>query len=109
MARPTTTGLFSAGAAACGVAATFRLREWKRGAAVRLLGVQASSLEAQQGQMSLLEEEKTGRWKKALTAADRLRDKFGESAVSLGTAVKGSYRERAHENPAGLPGRRKRK
>jgi DNA polymerase-4 len=80
-------------------------KNWKRGAAVRLLGVQASSLEAQQGQMSLLEEEQTGRWKKALTAADRLRDKFGESAVSLGTAVKGSYREKAHENPAGLPGK----
>ena len=88
--------------------ALFR-KNWKRGAAVRLLGVQASSLEAQQGQMSLLEEEQTGRWKKALTAADRLRDKFGESAVSLGTAVKGSYREKAHENPAGLPGRRKRR
>jgi DNA polymerase-4 len=87
--------------------ALFR-KNWKRGAAVRLLGVQASSLEAQQGQMSLLEEEQTGRWKKALTAADRLRDKFGESAVSLGTAVKGSYREKAHENPAGLPGKRKR-
>ena len=88
--------------------ALFR-KNWKRGAAVRLLGVQASSLEAQQGQMSLLEEEQTGRWKKALTAADRLRDKFGESAVSLGTAMKGSYREKAHENPAGLPGRRKSK
>ena len=55
--------------------------------------------------MNLLESDKTDRWRKALEAADRLRDKFGESAVSLGTAVKGSWRERTHENPAGLPGK----
>jgi DNA polymerase-4 len=80
---------------------------WKRGAKVRLLGVQAASLERQAGQMSLLEEEKSARWRKALSTVDRLRDKFGESAVGLGTAMKGSYRERAHENPAGLPGKGK--
>ena len=56
--------------------------------------------------MSLLDEDRTERWTKALGAADRLRDKFGESAVSLGTAMRGSYRERAHENPAGLPGKK---
>ncbi len=83
-------------------------RNWKPGAPVRLLGVHAGSLEASEGQMSLLESEKTGRWRKALEAADRLRDKFGESAVSLGGAVRGAYRERVHENPAGLPGKRKR-
>jgi hypothetical protein len=33
-------------------------------------------------------------------------DRFGESAVSLGSAVKGTYLERTHENPAGLPGKR---
>jgi DNA polymerase-4 len=82
-------------------------QNWKRGAEVRLLGVAASSLERQQGQMSLLEEEKSDRWRKALSTVDRLRDKFGESAVSLGTAMKGSYREKAHENPAGLPGKGK--
>jgi DNA polymerase-4 len=82
-------------------------QNWKRGALVRLLGVAASSLERQQGQMSLLEEEKSDRWRKALSTVDRLRDKFGETAVGLGTAMKGSYRERAHENPAGLPGKGK--
>ena len=81
-------------------------KNWKPGAAVRLLGVHAGSLEASEGQMNLLESEKSDRWRKALDAADRLRDKFGESAVSLGTAVKGAYRERTHENPAGLPGKR---
>jgi DNA polymerase IV len=80
-------------------------RNWKAGAKVRLLGVHAGSLERSEGQMSLLEEEKSGRWRKALEAADRLRDRFGESAVSLGSAVKGSWRERTHENPAGLPGK----
>jgi DNA polymerase IV len=78
---------------------------WKRGAAVRLLGVHAASFERNEGQLSLLESEKSGRWQKALEAADRLRDKFGESAVSLGSAVKGAYRERTHENPASLPGK----
>jgi len=83
-------------------------KNWKPGAQVRLLGVHAGSLESKEGQLSLLESEKTGRWHKALEAADRLRDKFGESAVSLGGAVRGAYRERVHENPAGLPGKRKR-
>jgi len=83
-------------------------KNWKPGAEVRLLGVHAGSLVASEGQMSLLESEKSGRWHKALEAADRLRDKFGESAVSLGGAVRGLYRERVHENPASLPGKRKR-
>jgi len=83
-------------------------KNWKPGAEVRLLGVHAGSLVANEGQMSLLESEKSGRWHKALEAADRLRDKFGESAVSLGGAVRGLYRERVHENPASLPGKRKR-
>ena len=80
-------------------------KNWKAGRAVRLLGVQASSLEPSQGQMSLLEEGRSRRWSKALAAADRLRDRYGESAVSLGSAVGGSFRERPHENPAGLPGK----
>ncbi len=78
---------------------------WKRGAEVRLLGVHAGSLEHSEGQLSLLEGDRTDRWHKALEAADRLRDKFGESAVSLGSAVKGIYRERTHENPASIPGK----
>ncbi|MBM3746877.1 MAG: DNA polymerase IV [Acidobacteria bacterium] len=80
-------------------------KNWKAGRPVRLLGVQASSLEAAPGQMSLLEDEKSRRWSKALEAADRLRDRYGESAVSLGSAVGGSFRQRTHENPAGLPGK----
>jgi DNA polymerase-4 len=81
-------------------------KNWKRGRSVRLLGVQASSLEVEEGQLNLLEREKSERWRKALSAADRLRDRYGESAVSLATGLKGSFHERVHENPAGLPGKR---
>jgi DNA polymerase-4 len=81
---------------------------WKPGALVRLVGVHAGSLVSAEGQMSLLEEDKAGRWRAALGAADRLRDRFGESAISLGTAMKGRYREKVHENPASLPGKRPR-
>ena len=42
---------------------------------------------------------------RALAAADKLRDRFGESAVSLASGMKGRYHERVHENPVGLPGK----
>ena len=41
------------------------------------------------------------------TVADRLRDKFGESSLKLATGMRGNFRERIHENPAGLPGKNK--
>jgi DNA polymerase-4 len=77
------------------------------GASIRLIGVNAQSLVETEGQLSLLEREKTEKWEKALTAVDRLRDKFGESSVSLAGGLKGKFRERTHENPAGLPGKRR--
>lgn len=80
---------------------------WKRGQAVRLLGVQASSFGQQTEQMDMLEGGRQQRWKDALAAADRLRDKFGESSVKLATGMRGTFRERTHENPAGLPGKAK--
>jgi len=82
-------------------------KNWRRGVEVRLLGVQASGFEAQTVQGDLLEGDRRERWKQALSAADRLRDKFGESSVSLATGMKGGFRERTHENPVGLPGKRK--
>ncbi|MGH8632341.1 MAG: DNA polymerase Y family protein, partial [Burkholderiales bacterium] len=82
-------------------------KSWKAGAAVRLLGVQASSLESVAGQMDLLEGARHARWEKAMSAADRLRDKFGESAVSLASGMKGGFRERVHDNPVALRGRKK--
>jgi DNA polymerase-4 len=78
---------------------------WKAGAAVRLLGVQASNFEAGPGQLDLLEPMRDERWQKALAAADHLRDKFGESAIGLARGMKGGFRERVHENAAALPGK----
>jgi DNA polymerase IV len=82
-------------------------KNWKAGSEVRLLGVQASSFEAQEEQINLLDGNRQQRWKDALAAADRLRDKFGESSVSLAAGMRGNFRERTHENPAGLPGKKK--
>lgn len=75
------------------------------GAAVRLLGLQAGSLDHAEGQLSLLESDKSRRWRNALTAVDRLRDKFGEKSVSVAAGLNGVYQEKVHENPAGLPGK----
>jgi DNA polymerase-4 len=84
-------------------------RNWKTGAAVRLLGVHVSSWSEGDEQLNLIGEEKHQKWSQALAAADRLRDKFGESAVSLAAGLRGTFRERTHENPASLPGKPKTK
>jgi DNA polymerase-4 len=89
------------------IRALFR-KNWKKGMQVRLLGVQTSSFESQPEQLSLLEDSRQQRWKDALAAADRLRDKFGESSVKLAAGMRGTFRERTQENPAGLPGKGKR-
>jgi DNA polymerase-4 len=73
------------------------LKNWKPGARVRLLGVHASSFEEVQDQLDLLDEGKHERWQKATAAADRLRDKYGDSAVSLAAGLKGGFRERVHD------------
>ncbi len=78
---------------------------WKSGAAVRLLGVQASNFESGSPQLDLLEPSRDQRWQKALKAADHLRDKFGEATIGLARGMKGGFRERTHENPVGLPGK----
>jgi len=82
-------------------------KNWKNGMQVRLLGVQASSFTEAADQINLLEGARQQRWKDALAAADKLRDKFGESSVGLASGLPGSFRERTHENPAGLPGKNK--
>ena len=90
------------------IRALFR-KNWKKGIPIRLLGVHASSFTQEPGQIDLLEGNRQQRWKDALAAADRLRDKFGESSVSLAAGMRGTFRERIHENPAGLPGKAKKK
>jgi DNA polymerase-4 len=79
-------------------------RNWN-GAAIRLLGVQVSSLEALEGQLNLLEAERSTRWRNALGAMDRLREKFGNQSVSIASGLKGLYQEKVHENPENLPGK----
>jgi DNA polymerase IV len=77
-------------------------RNWLRDAqgrprAVRLLGVKAAVFTHHDEQMGLLNAQRDQRWDKALAAADKLREKFGESAVSLARGLRGSFRERTHE------------
>lgn len=81
---------------------------WRKGAEVRLLGVQASSFGQDSAQLDFLEDHGREKWENVLSAADRLRDRFGESSITLGTGMKGGFRERAHENPAAPPGKLKR-
>jgi len=80
---------------------------WRKGAEVRLLGVETSSLEQSPAQASLLEGSSRERWEHALSAVDKVRDKFGESSITRATGMKGGFRERTHENPAALPGKNK--
>jgi DNA polymerase-4 len=82
---------------------------WQTHRAIRLLGVQTASFERDQGQLDLMDGGRTERWRQALEAADRLRDRFGESAVALGSGMRGRYRERVQENPVALPGKEPRK
>jgi DNA polymerase-4 len=80
-------------------------RNWNSKRAVRLLGVQVSSLDEQAPEKTLLDGDDNQRWAQALGAADKLRDKYGDSVVSLASAVKTKLRERVHDNPANLPGK----
>lgn len=82
-------------------------KNWKKGSPVRLLGVHAASFESAAQQGDLLEGDRRERWKDVLSAADKLRDRFGESSVTLASGLKAGFRERTHENPAGLPGKSK--
>jgi DNA polymerase IV len=84
-------------------------KNWKKGIQVRLLGVHTSSFTTQPAQINLLEGNRQQRWKDALAAADKLRDKFGESSVGLASGMRGAFRERTHENPVSLPGKGKSK
>ncbi len=81
-------------------------RNWKAGSEVRLLGVHASGWDEGDGQLGLLDQERHDRWERATAAADKMRDKFGDSAVSLAASLKGRYRERTHDSPPGLPGKK---
>ena len=74
-------------------------RNWN-GEAVRLLGVGTSSLGHESPQQSLLEPEKSRKWRGALGAMDRLRDRFGEQSVNVASGLKGVYEEKVQDAPA---------
>jgi len=57
----------------------------------------------------LLDDDRRKKWKQALSASDRLRDKYGESAIFLAKGMAGTFRERVHENPADKPQKDKEK
>ncbi|HVJ06128.1 MAG TPA: DNA polymerase IV [Candidatus Saccharimonadales bacterium] len=78
---------------------------WEKGRTVRLIGVQTNSLEQGSGQMDLLSSVQETRMKSAMSAVDALRDRFGETAVSLASGMGARFRERTHDNPAALPGK----
>ena len=78
---------------------------WDNRRPIRLLGVHTSGFERVEGQINLIDGGRTERWREALHAADKLRDRFGETAVALGSGLRGRYRERVQENPAALPGK----
>jgi len=79
------------------------------GKPIRLLGVYAQQLEGGEGQTNLLEENRTERWRKTLEAVDKIRDKYGDTTVSLAAGLKAGFRARVHENPENLPGKDPRK
>jgi len=81
----------------------------ERARAIRLLGVHASGFERDSGQFDLIDGGRAERWRQALEAADRLRDRFGDTAVALGAGMRGRYKERVQENPAALPGKEPRR
>jgi hypothetical protein len=82
---------------------------WERGRAIRLIGIHTSGFEHADRQLDLMDGGRSDRWRQALEAADRLRDRYGESAVALGSGLRGKFRERVQENPAALPGKEPRK
>jgi DNA polymerase-4 len=72
-------------------------RHWQPGRAIRLIGVQTSGFEETEGQLDLLASDKNEKLKRVFSAADTLRDKFGDSSVNLAHSLKGRFRERVHD------------
>jgi len=79
-----------------GTARVLLEKNWTR-KPLRLLGLSASNLESAEGQLSLLDQDRNERWRKALRVVDQLRDRYGDSTVSLAGGLRGRFRERVHE------------
>jgi hypothetical protein len=57
-------------------------------------------LQAVEGQMNLLEETKTAKLREAFRSVDHIRNRFGDSAISLAKTLKAGIRERVQDSPA---------
>jgi len=73
---------------------------WKRGSAIRLIGVQGALFEPERQMDLLVDVGGEQRQLQAMSVADRLRDKYGESVVSLGRGLGLKLREKTQETPA---------
>lgn len=78
---------------------------WNGQTPIRLLGVHAGGLEHSEGQMNLLEEQRTARLRDAFRSVDHIRNRYGEKSISLGRTLHAGLREKVHENPFDLPGK----
>lgn len=81
-------------------------KTWDGKTPVRLLGVYGGALQSVEGQMNLLEETRTARLRDAFRSVDHIRDKFGEGKISMAKTLKSGIREKVHENPFDLPGKK---
>ena len=79
---------------------------WDRRTPIRLLGVHAGNLHPAEGQMNLLAEPEIARLRDAFRSVDHIRNRFGEASISLAKTLNAGIRERVHDNPFGLPGKK---
>ncbi|HEX4750661.1 MAG TPA: DNA polymerase IV [Bryobacteraceae bacterium] len=84
-------------------------KAWDGNKPIRLLGVYAGQLRHAEGQMNLLDEPHTARLRDAFRSVDHIRNRFGDSSISLAKSLNTRIRERVHENPFDLPGKGKKK
>ena len=56
--------------------------------------------------MSLLEEPQTARLRNAFRSVDHIRNRFGDASVSLAKTLGAGIREKVHDNPFDLPGKK---
>jgi DNA polymerase-4 len=75
-------------------------KAWDGKKPIRLLGVHAGGLQSAEGQMNLLEEDKTARLREAFRSVDHIRNKFGDAAISLAKTLNAGIRERVQDSPA---------
>jgi DNA polymerase IV len=75
-------------------------KAWNGKTPIRLLGVHCGGLQSVEGQMNLLEEASTARLRDAFRSVDHIRNKFGDSAISLAKTLKAGIRERVQDKPA---------